>query len=96
MPNYKTDTSLNEKDSLYDMLNLEKTMVKVYATALTESVNKNLKKTVLTNLENCSFNNLNIFEVLKDKGFVQLEELKAKEISTKKEKFSKIQKELTK
>ena len=34
MSNYKADITLNEKDSLQDMLNLEKALVKIYSTAI--------------------------------------------------------------
>ncbi|MBQ9756477.1 MAG: spore coat protein, partial [Clostridia bacterium] len=36
MQNYKADITLNEKDSLQDMLTLEKSVVKLYSTAITE------------------------------------------------------------
>ena len=35
---YMKDVTLNEKDSLQDMLNLEKNLVKVYSTVMTEGV----------------------------------------------------------
>ena len=40
---YKADITLNEKDSLQDMLNLEKSLVKIYSTAMTEGVSKGFR-----------------------------------------------------
>ena len=38
MTSYKAEVTLNEKDSILDLLALEKSLVKIYATALTEGV----------------------------------------------------------
>ena len=40
---YKADITLNEKDSLQDMLNLEKSLVKIYSTAMTEGASKGFR-----------------------------------------------------
>ena len=46
MNSYKADITLNEKDSLQDMLNLEKSLVKIYSTAITEGCSKGFRTLV--------------------------------------------------
>ena len=43
---YKAEVTLNEKDSLQDMLNLEKSAVKLYSTAMTEGCSKGFRTLV--------------------------------------------------
>ena len=43
MSEYKADITLNEKDSLQDMLNLEKSLVKIYSLAMTEGCSKGFR-----------------------------------------------------
>ena len=43
MSDYKTDVTLNEKDSLQDMLNAEKNLVKIYSTAMTEGCSQGFR-----------------------------------------------------
>ena len=40
------ENSLNEKDCLQDMLTVEKNLVKVYSTVMTEGVSKGFRTTV--------------------------------------------------
>ena len=44
---YKADITLNERDSIIDLLTVEKSLVKLYATAITEGVTKEFRKTIL-------------------------------------------------
>ena len=58
---YKAETTLNEKDSLQDMLNLEKNLVKVYSTAMTEGASDGFRTLIK---EHCPSVNYLIYFVI--------------------------------
>ena len=51
MPSYKADITLNERDSILDMLSTEKETVKAYSTAITEGTSKEFREVVRRNLD---------------------------------------------
>lgn len=95
MSGYKTEVTLNEKDSLQDMLNLEKTMVKVYATAITEGCSKGFRDLVNDNLCGTIKDQMNVFEMMTRNDYYRVEAAPESQTSTQKEKFSAVRSQLS-
>lgn len=94
MGNIKSEFSLNEKDSLQDMLNLEKDMVKVYSTALTEGTSKGFRNTVKEIWGETVDAQLDVFLLMTELGYAKVQSAPATTLSQEKNKFSKIKAEL--
>ena len=94
MSNYKKEISLNEKDSLQDMLNLEKNMVKVYSTAITEGTSKGFRNLVKENWLGTIDSQFDVFLLMTELGYAEVQSAPATTISEEKNKFSKIKSEL--
>ena len=94
MSNYKKEISLNEKDSLQDMLNLEKNMVKVYSTAITEGTSKGFRNLVKENWLGTVDSQLNVFLLMTELGYAEVQSAPATTISEEKNKFLKVKSEL--
>ena len=86
---YMAETTLNEKDSLQDMLNLEKTIVKVYATAMTEGVSKGFRDVVYKHLNDTCDDQLNVFMQMTELGYAKVQSAEDSVLQAEKEKFSK-------
>ena len=71
---YKDKTQLNERDTLMDVLNLEKEIVKMYSTCLTEGDSKGFRQTVKNLFTESAQDQYEVFKLLKDNGYCQLEE----------------------
>ena len=95
MSNLIQDLTLNEKDSIQDMLNLEKTMVKLYATAYTEGVSDNFRKMVKCHLDQTASDQMSVFLQMTDRGYYQVESVPQSELSKEKEKFCAIKDQLS-
>ena len=91
MSNYKQDTTLNEKDSLQDMLNMEKTLTKVYATALTEGASKGFRSMMKTHLTGTAEDQLSVFLAMTDKGYYKVQSAPETQLKEEKNKFMKVQ-----
>lgn len=91
---YKADVTLNEKDSLQDLLNLEKQIVKVYATAITEGVTKGFRTTVKQNLIDSAATQANVFLLMTELGYAVTESAPNDVLSQEKNKFAKIKSQL--
>lgn len=94
MADYKADITLNERDSLMDMLNLEKTMAKVYATAMTEGVSKGFRDTVSEHFDGVIDDQFRVFSQLTEQGYVKVESAPEQTLNEQKQKFSKIKTQL--
>ncbi len=66
----KMDCTLNEKDTLLDMLDAEKHLMTLYTTALFEGSTKTVRKNFSTNLLGVAENQYNIFTQLSSRGYV--------------------------
>ena len=87
---YKADVTLNEKDSLQDMLNLEKTIVKVYATVMTEAVSQSFRDVVYKHLNDTCDDQLNVFMQMTELGYAKVQPAEDSVLKQEKEKFSKV------
>ena len=95
MSNYKQDTTLNEKDSLQDMLNMEKTLTKVYATALTEGASKGFRGMMKAHFDETADDQLAVFLAMTDKGYYKVQSAPEKDLKEEKNKFMKVQSSLS-
>ena len=66
---YKAQTTLNEKDSISDLLIVEKALVKLYATAITEGVSKGFRQTVRECLNGQIEDQIDVYFFLTDYGY---------------------------
>ncbi|MGN0813733.1 MAG: spore coat protein [Candidatus Coproplasma sp.] len=69
----KSDTQLNEKDAIQDMLASEKQLMSFYATALFEGSSKSLRKEFSENLLGVAENQYCLFNQMSTRGYYQLQ-----------------------
>lgn len=65
----KSDTQLNEKDALTDMLESEKQLISLYATAIFEGSGKNVRKSFASHLSGVAENQYCIFSQMSSRGY---------------------------
>lgn len=94
MASYKAEVTLNEQDSLQDMLNLEKTMVKMYATAMTEGASKGFRNLVKANLIDTTSDQMDVFLAMTNKGYYKVQSAEEKMLKQQKETFKEVQSQL--
>ena len=90
----KRDISLNEQDSLQDMLDCEKLLMGFYATALKEGSNKTLRKELMKNYSSCAENQFTVFEQMQTRGYYQVQPVQKEQLDAKIDSFKKIEKQL--
>ena len=64
MRDFKREITLNEEDMLNDMLMHEKALVKLYATAITESVSNGARTIISNNLKESIDDQISVFFLL--------------------------------
>ena len=89
------ENMLNEKDSLQDMLNLEKTMVKLYATAVTEGASKGFRTMAQNHIKETANDQLDVFMQMTEHGYYKVESAPETTLSEEKNKFSKVKGQLS-
>lgn len=94
MADYKADTTLNERDTLFDLLITEKTLVKLYAFATTEAVSKGFRTTLKTLYSQSVADQMNVFMNITETDYARVCSASESDLKTAKDKFLKIQKEL--
>ncbi len=92
---YKAEVTLNEKDSLQDMLTLEKTLVKTYATAMTEGCSKGFRTIVEDHLTQTANDQMKVFLMMTEHDYYRVESAPQETLSQKKQTFSKIKSQLS-
>ena len=92
--NCKCGCALNEKDSLQDLLNIEKTVVKMYTTAMTEGVSKGFRQTIKKNLNKSSEDQIEVFFMMSDLGYAEVKTAPEQVTQELKQKFAKVQTQL--
>ena len=90
MSNYKKDITLNEKDSLQDMLNLEKDMVKIYSTAITEGCSNGFRTLIKSHWGETVDDQMKVFLEMTDKGYYQVESAPQDVLLENRNKFEKV------
>ena len=67
----KMDCTLNERDTLQDMLDSEKQLMELYTTALFEGSTKSVRKSFSANLLAVAENQYSIFTQMQSRGFYE-------------------------
>ena len=75
----KQQIQLNEKDSLQDMLNLEKEIVKLYSTALTEGNGSKFRTMVKNHLVDSANDQFEVFTQMAENNYYEVKKLNIKE-----------------
>ena len=95
MADYKAQITLNEKDSITDLLTLEKTLAKVYTTALTEGVSKGFRDTVKEHLDQTLIDQFEVFSFLTEHDYMRVTSAPQQDKDTVKEQFEKVKGQLS-
>ena len=90
----KSETSLCEKDALQDMLDSEKALIGLYATALYEGSGKNVRKSFSDNLMGVAQNQYTLFQQMSARGYYEVPPAKKDMIDKANDMFKKQQKAL--
>lgn len=76
---------MTEQEILSDLLTQEKQCVKDYAGNITESSCKNLRQLLLSNLTECSTDQLAVFEQMKSRNFYKTKDAPDNDVQTTKQ-----------
>lgn len=87
---YRADITLNEKDSLQDMLNLEKEVVKTYSVAMTEGASKGFRTLIKSHWNESAETQMDVFLLMTELGYAKVESAPENVLSQEKSKFSKV------
>lgn len=91
----KRQTQLNEKDSLQDMLNLEKEIVKMYSVALTEGNEAKFRSTVKSHLVDSANDQFTIFTQMAENDYYQVKPADKAVIDEQKANFKQVLNQLS-
>lgn len=94
MDNYKADMTLNEKDSLQDMLNVEKSLVKIYSTAITEGCSKGFRTLIKDHWSGAVEDQMQVFLEMTEHGYYEVESAPETMLSENKNKFLPVKSQL--
>lgn len=94
MRDYKADITLNEQDSLNDLLIAEKGLTKLYATVITESVSKGVRNVVRQNLIKEIDDQISVFFLLTEMDYARVVSASEELRKDAREKFKKAKKEV--
>ena len=89
------ENSLNEKDCLQDMLTVEKNLVKVYSTVMTEGVSKGFRTTVKNHWNQAVEDQADVYFMMTDDGYAEVQSAPEKTLSEEKNKFKKVKMQLS-
>ncbi len=95
MSNYKADTTLNEKDSLQDMLIIEKDLVKIYATAITEGASNGFRTVIKDNFLDATHDQLDVFMNMCEHDYYRVESATEDQLKAQREKFECVKSQLS-
>ncbi|MCD8039973.1 MAG: spore coat protein [Clostridia bacterium] len=90
----KSDITLCEKDALQDMLDSEKSLITLYATALYEGSSKNVRRNFADNMMGVAENQYTIFRQMASRGYYEAAPAKKDMIDQANDTFKKQQKTL--
>ena len=94
MKQSKQETTLNEKDALQDMLDVEKLLMTYYSAALTEGSCKSFRKEILKNYTGHAETQFRVFEQMLARGYYEVQPAEKLLIDQKVDSFSKVQKQI--
>ena len=96
MRQFKKDYTLNEEDTLNDLLALEKSLVKLYSTAITESVSKGTRTLIIKHLKEVIEEQIKVFFLLTELDYERVESALEEQKISVRVNFSKAKKEIEK
>ncbi|MGN0807677.1 MAG: spore coat protein [Candidatus Coproplasma sp.] len=67
----KSDTTLNEKDAITDLLTSEKQLMSLYATAIFEGSSQNMRKDFINHLTSVAQNQYCLFSQMTSRGYYE-------------------------
>lgn len=91
---YNANVTLNEKDSLQDLLNMEKSVVKMYSTAITEGCSNGFRTLVKSNLNQAIDDQVEVFFMMTENGYYQVESAPQQKTSELRANFTKVKESL--
>lgn len=94
MSSYKTEVTLNEKDSLQDMLNVEKNMIKLYSDAIAEGVSKGFITGIKELWNDTVADKLTVFLTMTERDYDRVRSAPEEQLNEIKGKFTKVRSEL--
>jgi len=94
MRDFKGDITLNEEDCINDLLILAKSLVKLYATTLTESVSKCSRDAVRENLNGAVEDQIDLYFLLTELDYERVESAKEEQKISVRVNFAKAKKDL--
>lgn len=94
MSSYKTEVTLNEKDSLQDMLNTEKNMIKLYSDAIAEGASKGFRSVIRELWNATATDQLTVFLTMTEHDYYRVQSASEEQINEIKGKFTKVRSEL--
>ncbi len=94
MSSYKTEVTLNEKDSLTDCLIAEKNLVKTYALALTEGVSKGFRNNISRMFNESADTQIKVFFEMTERDYYKVTSASEEQKEQIKVKFNKTRGEL--
>lgn len=77
--------SMNEQELLTDLLSQEKTLIKDYAGDITESSAQELRQLLISNMTECSEDQLCIFRQMQQRNFYKTKDAPDDEVNTAKQ-----------
>ena len=95
MSNYKQDITLNEKDSLVDMLILEKQIVKLYALCLTEGCSLGFRKVVESNFKDAVTTQFDVFTQMTAHDYYRVHSATEEQTQTVRDSFLKVKNQIS-
>ena len=90
MASQKQNNQLNEKNTLQDLLFVEKEMVKMYSTAITESCGNKVRSAIKTGLTTAIGDQYAVFNLMNELGYYEPAPADKAVIDKQKDKFEKI------
>ena len=90
----KMDCTLNERDTLQDMLESEKQLMEIYTTALFEGSTKSVRKSFSTNLMGVAEDQFSLFTQMQTRGYYEPAPAKKSMIDEANDTFKKQKKQL--
>lgn len=88
MNGYKAEITLNEKDSLTDLLLIEKELVKLYAGAVTEGASRGYRTLVRNHFDSAAADQFAVFDTMSKQGLYETKPADKAVMDQKKQTFS--------
>lgn len=89
-----TQANLSEKDLLNDLLDQEKTMVKNYASFITEVSCPNLRQVLTTQMNETATQQYQIFDQMRQRGYYKTKDAPTAEVNAAKQTMSQMKNNL--